>query len=78
MRKVDFCISNYYGRVVAYEMEGKHYLTLGDYADLSYVPITKKFFEMAVEEFGEDEIKEQDKEEIEEMAQYIAAMEKRR
>ena len=52
MNIVDFGIENYYGSVEAFEKDGKFYISLADYCDVSEVEISEKLWNALVDEFG--------------------------
>lgn len=52
---VDLGLENYYGNVEAFEKDGKFYISLADYCDISEVEISEKLWNALVEEFGLDE-----------------------
>ena len=52
MNTVIFGIENYYGKVKAYEIDGKFYIGLENYCNNSEVEISEKLWEALVEEFG--------------------------
>jgi len=52
MKNIPLGLSNYYGTVIAYEENGKHYLGLDDYNNMSVVEISERLFKEIENEFS--------------------------
>ena len=52
MKNIHTGLSNYYGTVIAYEENGKHYLGLDDYNNMSIIEISENLFKEIEHEFS--------------------------
>ena len=52
MKTIDTGLSNFYGTVIAYEENGKHYIGLDDYSHMQQIEISEKLFKELEHEFS--------------------------
>lgn len=52
MKNIHTGLTNYYGTVIAYEENGKHYLGLDDWSNMQIVEISERLFKEIEREFS--------------------------
>ena len=52
MKNIHTGLTNYYGTVIAYEENGKHYLGLDDFNNMQIIEISERLFKEMEREFS--------------------------